>query len=78
MNLPTFYEIEQECELIMICACCNRVSEMLDYRDICADCAIEEFDSRFESDEFLPTEEDLEYQGIEVDFNRLEAEKHEP
>ncbi len=55
----TFADLENECSQIMICACCLRVSEMLDYRDICADCAIEDFDSRAESDEFLPMGEEL-------------------
>jgi hypothetical protein len=31
---------------------------MLDYKDECADCAIEDFDSRAESDEFLPMGEE--------------------
>jgi hypothetical protein len=58
MNIPTFDQIENECSQIMICACCNRVSEMLDYKDECADCAMEYFDARAESDEFLPHGED--------------------
>lgn len=58
MNIPTFDQIENECSQIMICACCLRVSEMLDYKDECADCAIEDFDSRAESDEFLPMGEE--------------------
>jgi hypothetical protein len=31
---------------------------MLDYKDECADCAMEYFDARAESDEFLPHGED--------------------